>query len=134
MKPPEAINENTRTDSQFFLKNHDKKTAVENNPPKSDQNKMEKTDSRYLAAIVEFCEDAIISKSLDGIIETWNKGSEKMFGYTAKEVIGKHISLIIPAKYRLDEKKIISEICNDQTIDHYETVRKKKTVHSLTFR
>jgi len=88
-----------------------------------------KKDDEYfghLAAIVESSEDAIISKSLDGIIKSWNKGSEKMFGYTAKEAIGRHISLIIPPEYTNDEKKILERIRNNEIIAHFETVRKKK--------
>ena len=62
-----------------------------------------KRDEEYfghLAAIVESSDDAIISKSLDGIIISWNKGGEKMFGYTAEQALGKHISLIIPPEFR----------------------------------
>src|SRR5687768_16741355 len=58
----------------------------------------------HLASIVESSEDAIISKSLDGIIKSWNKGGETMFGFTAADAIGKHISLIIPNEY-IDEEK-----------------------------
>jgi PAS domain S-box-containing protein len=81
---------------------------------------------RHLAAIVESSDDAIISKSLDGIIKSWNKGGEKMFGYTAKQVIGKHISLIVPPEYTNEEKKILERIRNNEIVDHYETVRIKK--------
>lgn len=81
----------------------------------------------HLAAIVESSDDAIISKSLDGIIKTWNKGSERMFGYTARQAIGKHISIIVPADYAEEEKKILEKIHNSETVDHYETVRIKKS-------
>ena len=81
----------------------------------------------HLAAIVESSDDAIISKSLDGIIKSWNKGSEKMFGYSAKEAIGSHITLIIPSEYIYEEKLIIERIRNNETIDHYETMRIKKS-------
>ena len=76
---------------------------------------------------MEHSDDAIISKSLDGIIKSWNKGGEKMFGYNANEAIGKHISLIIPPEYNNDEKKIIERIRNNEIIDHYETIRIRKS-------
>ena len=80
----------------------------------------------HLASIVESSDDAIISKSLDGLMKSWNKGSEKMFGYTSSEVIGKNISLIIPKEYLEMEKEILERIQNNETIAHYETVRLKK--------
>lgn len=82
---------------------------------------------RHLASIVESSDDAIISKSLDGTIKSWNKGGEKMFGYTAEEAVGKNISLIIPPEYIKAEKKILEKILNNEIIDHYETVRNKKS-------
>jgi PAS domain S-box-containing protein len=88
-----------------------------------------KKDEKYigqLAAIVESSDDAIISKSLDGIIKSWNKGSEKMFGYSAKEAIGKHISLIIPSENIGEENNILKRIRNNEIV-HYETIRKKKS-------
>lgn len=79
-----------------------------------------------MAAIVEFSDDAIISKDLDGIITSWNKGAEKVFGYTAGEVIGKPISIIFPEE-RLDEEPgIIARIRQGKVVDHYETVRRRK--------
>ncbi len=85
----------------------------------------------HLAAIVESSNDAIISKSLDGIIKSWNKGCEKMFGYTAKEIVGKNISLIIPKECINEEKNILLRVSNDETIDPYETVRIKKNGEQL---
>src|SRR5687768_9414842 len=88
-----------------------------------------KKDEEYimhLGSIVEYSDDAIISKSLDGIIKSWNKGSEKMFGFTAKQAVGKHISLIIPPEYIKEEKMILEKISKNEIIDHYETVRMKK--------
>jgi PAS domain S-box-containing protein len=81
---------------------------------------------RYLAAIVESSGDAIVSKSMDGIIQTWNNGGEKMFGYTSNEAVGTHISLIIPTEYINEEKEIVERIRKNETIAHYETVRLKK--------
>jgi PAS domain S-box-containing protein len=79
-----------------------------------------------LAAIVDSSDDAIISKTLEGIITSWNHSAMKMFGYTEKEAIGKHISLIIPPE-RLDEETVIIEsIRAGKKIDHFETVRVAK--------
>ena len=88
-----------------------------------------KKDEEYighLVAIVESSDDAIISQSLDGTIKSWNKGCEKIFGYTAKQAVGKHISLIIPPDYINEAKKILEGICNTEIIDLYETVRNRK--------
>ncbi|MEO6869755.1 MAG: PAS domain S-box protein [Ginsengibacter sp.] len=92
-------------------------------------NKERKKSREYmerLAAIVEFSDDAIISKSLDGTIKTWNKGGEKMFGYTAAEAIGQNISLIIPPECMEEEKNILNKICNNEIVDHLETTHLKK--------
>jgi len=86
---------------------------------------------QHLAAIVESSDDAIISKSLEGIIKSWNKGSERMFGYLAKDVIGKNISLIIPPEYIKQEINILERIRNNEIIDHYETVRNRKDGEQL---
>ncbi len=80
-----------------------------------------------LAAIVEYSNDSIISKSLDGIIKTWNRGAEKMFGYTASETIGKHISLIMKAEYLEEEQNFIKKISKNEIIENYETVRYNKS-------
>jgi PAS domain S-box-containing protein len=80
----------------------------------------------HLAAIVESSDDAIISKSLNGIIRSWNNASEKIFGHTAKEAIGKHISLIIPPECVGEESTILERIRNNHVIEHYETKRLKK--------
>jgi PAS domain S-box-containing protein len=79
-----------------------------------------------LAAIVESSQDAIISKSLDSTIQTWNKGAEKMFGYRAIEAIGKPISIIIPLECRDEDKDIVNLIRQNKIIAHFETLRNKK--------
>ena len=79
-----------------------------------------------LAAIISSSDDAIISKNLDGTITSWNSGAERIFGYTAKEAVGKHITLIIPHD-RLDEETMILErIKRGERVDHFETVRMRK--------
>jgi PAS domain S-box-containing protein len=79
-----------------------------------------------LAAIVECSEDAIISKNLDGVIQTWNAAAERMFGYTAAEAIGQSITLLIPPDRINEEPAILQRIRRGERIDHYETVRRRK--------
>ncbi|MGG6296308.1 PAS domain S-box protein [Leptolyngbya sp. AN02str] len=83
-----------------------------------------------LAAIVESSEDAIVSQSLDGLIESWNNGAEKVFGYTAKEMIGQPITRLIPESKLNDEVQILKQILEGKYIQHYETQHQRKD-HSL---
>ncbi|HUS00119.1 MAG TPA: PAS domain S-box protein [Chitinophagaceae bacterium] len=79
-----------------------------------------------LAAIVDSSDDAIVSKDLNGFITSWNQGAEKIFGYKQSEVIGKHITIIIPED-RLDEETlIITKIRNGERVSHFDTIRKAK--------
>ena len=81
---------------------------------------------RLLAALVESSDDAIISKNINGIVMTWNKGAERIFGYSAEEMIGKSIS-VIAAPDRIDEMpQILARIKSGERIDHFETVRQAK--------
>lgn len=80
-----------------------------------------------LAAIVESSHDAIVSKNLNGIIKSWNKEAENMFGYTAAEAIGRHISLIIPPERLSEENHIIGKISKGERVDHFKTVRVAKS-------
>jgi two-component system, OmpR family, sensor histidine kinase VicK len=79
-----------------------------------------------LAAIVESSEDAIISKDLNGIVQTWNPAAERMFGYTADEIIGRPITTIIPKNRLNEEKDVLSRIRAGTAIEHFETVRQRK--------
>jgi len=79
--------------------------------------------ARLLAAIVESSNDAIIGKSLDGIIQSWNAAAEHLFGYTAEQAINKHISLIIPPERIAEEDEIIARLKEGQRIEHFETER-----------
>jgi PAS domain S-box-containing protein len=76
-----------------------------------------------LAAIVSSSDDAIVSKTLDGIIKSWNSGAERIFGYTADEAVEKHISLIIPKERLSEEDYVIGRLRRGEKIDHFETVR-----------
>jgi PAS domain S-box-containing protein len=82
--------------------------------------------SRRLASIVESSEDAIVSKDLNGVIATWNRGAERLFGYLAPEVIGKSITILIPDEHRDEETRILERIRRGERIEHYETVRQRK--------
>jgi PAS domain S-box-containing protein len=82
--------------------------------------------SKQLAAIVESSDDAIVSKNLDGIIQSWNRSAERLFGYTAEEAIGKHITLIIPSDRRDEETMILEQLRRGVRVDHFETVRMRK--------
>jgi PAS domain S-box-containing protein len=80
----------------------------------------------HFAAIVESSDDAIISKDLNGIIRSWNKSAERIFGWTAEEAIGKHISLLIPADRIDEEPGIIERIRQGERVDHFETIRQHR--------
>lgn len=79
-----------------------------------------------LAAIVESSEDAIISKNLDGIIESWNPAAERVFGYTASDAVGKPITMLIPEERHAEETEIIAKLKAGQRIEHFETLRRTK--------
>jgi PAS domain S-box-containing protein len=81
---------------------------------------------RWIASIVETSDDVIISKNLDGIIISWNKGAERIFGYTAEEAIGQPITIVIPEDRHDEERQILTRIRRGERIDHYETVRRRK--------
>ena len=82
--------------------------------------------ARLLAAVVESSDDAIISKSLDGVIQTWNAAAERLFGYAADEAIGKHISLVIPPERLGEEDQIVASLKAGRRVDHFETERLRK--------
>jgi two-component system NtrC family sensor kinase len=86
---------------------------------------LEETRSQ-LAAIVESSNDAIIGKTLDGIITSWNSGAEKIYGYTSKEIIGRSISVLAPQYSPDDMLQILKKINGGERINHYETVRRRK--------
>ena len=83
-------------------------------------------ENALLASIVEFSDDAIASKNLDGIITSWNQGAERMFGYLAEEVVGKPITILIPQERLHEEDVILERIRRGDRVDHYETMRRRK--------
>ncbi len=82
--------------------------------------------ARRLAAVVEFSDDAIITKDLDGVIATWNRGAERIFGYKAGETIGRPITILIPHDRLDEEREILGRIRRGEHVEHYETVRQRK--------
>jgi PAS domain S-box-containing protein len=88
--------------------------------------------ARLLASIVETSNDAIISKSLDGIIQTWNAAAEQLFGFTAAEVVGRHISLVIPPERITEEDQIIASLRAGNRIEHFETERVRSDGRPIT--
>src|SRR5438105_13556945 len=79
-----------------------------------------------LAAIVESSHDAIVSKTLNGVITSWNKGAERLFGYAAEEAVGQNITMIIPPERRDEERMIVEQLTRGDRVDHFETVRRRK--------
>jgi len=95
--------------------------VAENNPDESEQ-----IASRRLAAIIESSDDAIVSKNLDGIVTSWNRAAERMFGYTADHMIGRSIRTIIPADRQSEEDDVLARIRQGVRVDHFETLRQRK--------
>jgi PAS domain S-box-containing protein len=81
---------------------------------------------RRLAAIIESSDDAIVSKDLNGIVMSWNRAAEQMFGYTAEEMIGESIRRIIPADRQSEEDQVLEQVRANRKVDHFETLRRRK--------
>src|SRR5262249_49905809 len=85
-----------------------------------------------LSSIVDSSDDdAIVSKTLDGIIISWNCAADRMFGYSAAEAIGQHITLIIPPERHYEEVEVLTRIRRGEKVDHFETVRQTKAGQRL---
>ena len=100
-------------------------TVIEVNRDITEQKKTEQ-QLMFLAAIVQSSDDAIISKNLDGIITSWNRGAERVFGYTADEAVGQPITIVIPEDRQDEERKILTRIRRGERIEHFETIRQRK--------
>ena len=84
-----------------------------------------------LAAIVESSDDAIVTKTLEGVVTSWNPGAERIFGYAAAEMIGRSITTIIPANLVDEESEFLRRLARGEHIDHYETTRLRKDGHTI---
>ncbi|HEU4434263.1 MAG TPA: ATP-binding protein, partial [Pyrinomonadaceae bacterium] len=80
----------------------------------------------WLAALIESADDAVISKTLEGIITSWNAGAQRIFGYTAEQVVGKSVTILIPPDHIDEEPAILARLRAGQRIEHYETIRLTK--------
>jgi len=85
-----------------------------------------KAPQAWLSAIIDSSDDAIVSKTLDGVVTTWNAGAERLFGYTSEEMVGQPILKIIPEDRHQEEPMILQRIRNGVRVDHFETIRKRK--------
>ncbi len=85
----------------------------------------------HLAAIVDSSEDGIVSKTLEGIVTSWNKGAERLFGYTAEEMVGQPIARLIPPEFQHEEVDILAKLRAGQRIERYEAIRIHKDGHRL---
>lgn len=80
----------------------------------------------WLSAIIESAEDAIISKTLDGVIASWNKGAERIFGYQAEEAVGRPVTMLIPQDRQGEEPLVLARLRRGERIEHFETLRVRK--------
>ncbi len=101
------------------------RTASGDNRQKTGRNGSHEAGA-WLAAIVQNSEDAILSKTMDGIILSWNAGAERLFGYSAEEVIGKPVTLVIPEDRLGEEETILSRLRSGERVEYFETVRRRK--------
>jgi PAS domain S-box-containing protein len=90
------------------------------------ERKRAETDAMRLAAVVQSSHDAVAAKNLNGIITDWNQSAERIFGYRPKEIIGKSVLTLIPKDRQTEEQKILRTIRRGESLDHYETVRRRK--------
>ena len=125
VKTPQGIRE-LQVFPKIFTDSEGRPLGVQNTlvDISSDQNN--EIRQAHLSAIVESSDDAIIGKDLQGRITSWNSAAEKIFKYTEEEVLGKHISLLIPDSRLGDEDQIMERIKNGEKVDHYETLRVDK--------
>ena len=100
--------------------------AIERVRDEAARQQVERAAQQLVSIVESSSDDAIVSKDLDGIIATWNQGAERLFGYTAEEVIGRPITILIPPDRLNEEPEILARIRRGERVDHFETVRRRK--------
>lgn len=123
---PDGVKKNIRPNPVPFFNAEGEIIGAVNTLIDITEQKQGEQKQAMLAAIIESSEDAIISKTLEGEITSWNKAAERLFGYTEKETLGKHISLLIPIERLNEENLIIDKIRNNESVSHFETLRLAK--------
>jgi PAS domain S-box-containing protein len=112
------------------MSNSDPARAADPRQPPTDiereQQRLRDVAQARLAAIVESSDDAIVSKTLEGIITSWNQGAQRVFGYTAEEAVGRPIHMLVPADRAEEEPNILARLRRGERVDHFETVRVRK--------
>jgi PAS domain S-box-containing protein len=119
--PP--VGSGTRSEPRISMVTYNRRSRMDDRQPT--------TSDLRLAAIVEFSEDAIVSKDLNGIIQSWNGAAERMFGYSAAEVVGQSITIIIPRERLQEETDVLARVRRGEIVDHFETVRRRKDGSTL---
>jgi PAS domain S-box-containing protein len=115
-----------RRRSRSTLHRRNPTAASVSGPLDQDQLERLQRDARHFAAIVASSDDAIISTMLDGTVVTWNTAAERLFGYTAAEIVGRSIRLIVPRDRQAEEDQVLSAVSQGTTIEHFETVRRRQ--------
>lgn len=123
----QSTNEELETTKEELQSANEELTTL-NNELENRNSELERANliSSRFQAIVESSDDAIIAKDLNGIIQSWNKGAEKIFGYTAEEVVGKSVTILIPPEHHDEEPVILARVRAGERVDHYQTIRKRK--------
>ena len=124
MSPPHKIKQHLEN-YNLKLPQHVSKDTKYNIPTFFERKKMEEQLAMF-ALIVESTEDAIFSLTLDGIITTWNRGAHKLYGYSAKEIIGKSINMLIPPELLAEEEQVMERIKKGESVAQFETTRRHK--------
>ena len=96
-----------------------------------DDRKRAERAQAYLAAIIDSADDAIVAKDLDGVIQSWNAGAERVFGYSASEIIGRPVRTLIPEDRQSEEDAILAQLRRGERIEHFETIRLRKDGHLI---
>src|SRR5262249_45365587 len=81
----------------------------------------------FLASIVESTDDAIVTKNLDGVLQSWNGGAQRLFGYAEDEIVGRPVTILIPPEHQDEERRILERLRRGERIEHFETIRVTKS-------